>query len=73
MTHRKSGLVSANDGECTIKMPREYREHPLCKQVRVFEPFASCERLVINVVRLRWAMPTLNMKLIHRSVDSFSN
>ena len=50
MAHRKSRLVSANDGECTIEMPREYSEHPLCKQVMVFGPFALCERLAMNVV-----------------------
>ena len=50
MAHRKSRLVSADDGECTIEMPREYSEHPLCKQVMVFRPFALCKRLAINAV-----------------------
>ena len=50
MAHRKSRLVSADDGECTIVMPREYSEHPLCKQAMVFGRFALCERLAMNVV-----------------------
>ena len=50
MAHRKSRLASADDGECTIEMPHEYSEHPLCQQVMVFGPFALCERLAINVV-----------------------
>ena len=47
MAHRKSRLVSADDGECTIEMHREYSEHPLYKQVLVFGPFALCERLAM--------------------------
>ena len=50
MAHRKSRLVSADDGECTIEMPHAYSEHLLCKQVMVFGRFALCERLAMNVV-----------------------
>ena len=50
MAHRKSRLVSADDGECTIEMPHAYSEHLLCKQVMVFGRFALCERLAMNAM-----------------------